>query len=511
MKIKTYIFILFISLSASVLAQNFIITKSFTGSWFDPNKSGQGFLIEIINTNGQKQALATWYTYDTAGNQLWLIGVGAIQQQQITFEMRLTEGGAFGNAHDPNNISSTVWGDVTLAFTNCNTATASWSPVLPGFGAGSMPLTRLTQINNLNCTGGLFDELGDTANVDELRIILNSTGLAAGASGKAKYRQRSDRIDFSVEAEDVPVGTYDLLIGGDNKGSINVVDNAGIIQGEIEFRDPVEPGKILLDFDPRGQLIEVAQGGQVFLTSTLPDSGNNGNDGSANAPPFGSSRVTRFFDNPGVFPAAKAKAKLRQRSDRVDFSVEIEDTPVGFYDLMVAGSVVGIIEVVQTTGTEGEIEFRNPVEPGKELLDFNPIGQLLEIVQDGQVIFTMTFDIDDGGSNGGGNTPPANTPLRLDVDMTNLGVDADADGKIDYRVRTDRKRLNVEIEDLDDDTYQLFIGQVLITDIVVTAGKGEVEFRDPVEAGKLPLDFDPLGQLFEIKKGNTVYLSAVLE
>jgi len=508
---KNFIIILFISLSNISFAQNLIITKSFTGSWFDPDRSGQGFLLEVINSNDEKKALTTWFTFDNEGNQMWLIGLGEIQQQQITFDMRLTQGGAFGLAHDPNNVTSTVWGEVIISFIDCNTATVNWNPQVAGFTPGSLPLSRLTRINNLNCTGGLSDELGDMATTDDTRIDLNSTGLVAAASGKAKFRQRADRVDFSVEIEDLPLGIYNLEVAGDNKGQIEVIANGGIVQGEIEFRDPVEPGKILLNFDPRGQLIEVTQASQVFLTSILPDGGNNTGGNNPNSPPFGDSRVTRSFDNTGVFPLAKAKAKLRQRSDRVDFSVEVEDTPLGFYDLMVAGNVVGNIEVIQQVGgIEGEVEFRNPVEPGKILLDFNPIGQLIEIAQNGQVLFTMVFDTDNGNPNGN-NPPPNNTPLELDIDMTNQGVDADADGKIDYRVRTDRRDLKVEIEDLDDDTYQLFVDQVFIVDIIVVNANGEVEFRDPVEPGKLSLDFDPLGKLFEIKKGSTIYLSAVLE
>mgnify|MGYP001820295272 CR=1 FL=1 len=39
----------------------------------------------------------------------------------------------------------------------------------------------------------------------------------------------------------------------------------------------------------------------------------------------------------------------------------------------------------------------------------------------------------------------------------------------------------------------------------------ELEFRDPVEPGKLPLDFDPLNQLIEIKQSSDVYLSVVFQ
>jgi hypothetical protein len=46
----------------------------------------------------------------------------------------------------------------------------------------------------------------------------------------------------------------------------------GSIQGELEFRNPVEPGKLPLDFDPRGQQIDVLDGGTVILETLFPSS-----------------------------------------------------------------------------------------------------------------------------------------------------------------------------------------------------------------------------------------------
>ena len=48
------------------------------------------------------------------------------------------------------------------------------------------------------------------------------------------------------------------------------VDQDGKVRGEAEFRVPVEPGKTLLDFDPRGQTIEVLDGTGVILDVAFP-------------------------------------------------------------------------------------------------------------------------------------------------------------------------------------------------------------------------------------------------
>lgn len=107
----------------------------------------------------------------------------------------------------------------------------------------------------------------------EIEVDLFNTGVYPSASGDTRYRSRSDRTDFQVEIEDVPVGAYGLRVGGANVGTIQVVVlQDGSVEGELEFRNPVEPGKILLDFDPRGQMIEVLDGSTVIMETLFPSS-----------------------------------------------------------------------------------------------------------------------------------------------------------------------------------------------------------------------------------------------
>jgi hypothetical protein len=75
-----------------------------------------------------------------------------------------------------------------------------------------------------------------------------------------------------VEIEKLPLGDYELVVGGIVRGSIPVVLVNGEPVGHIEFdTDPDEPGEILLTFEARGQLVEVRQGATVFLSVTMPE------------------------------------------------------------------------------------------------------------------------------------------------------------------------------------------------------------------------------------------------
>jgi len=154
-------------------------------------------------------------------------------------------------------------------------------------------------------------------------------------------------------------------------------------------RSPVEAGKILLTFDPRGELIEVHDGQGAVLTSGDvvfdDDDDNDGGDGG--------DEIEVELNNTGVFSEASGDAKLEPRADRTDFSVEIEDVPVGSYDLRIGGDIVGTIQavMVQDGSIEGELEFRNPVEPGKILLDFDPRGQQIDVLDGTTVVLETLF------------------------------------------------------------------------------------------------------------------------
>lgn len=493
-----------LGISGASIANNMIITKSFTGGWFDPAKSGQGFLIEIISNSGEKRALASWYTFDNEGNQYWLTGVGDVEDQSIHFEMVLTEGGQFGDSHNPANITQSMWGDVTFTFSDCNNGTVTWEPVIAGFDSGSMPVIRNTNIYNSHCTGGLYDDLGDSITEFEIKTPLLSTGVEAGAYGEAEYEQRTDRVEFSVEVEDLPVGVYQLQVGDTVRGNISVVtESDGSTEGEIEFRDPVEPGKLPLDFDPQGQVIDVVQNEVIYLTSDDPMNSGGGNGSSTNAPPFGNSETEIYFVNNQIYPLGEAKAKLEQKPNRVEFEVELEDVPTGYYDFSVNNELKGAIHVVQSGNQlEGELEFSNPVEANKSLLDFNPFGQTLYISQGADVLFTVDFPQSSGG---------VNQNLDIELNFNNAGVNTAASGSVEYEIEGQRRELKVEVEDLAFGMYDLVVGGTTVVTIDVNSQEVEVEFSDPQEPGDMLLDFDPLNQLIEIKQSGTVYLSVVLQ
>jgi len=343
---------------------------------------------------------------------------------------------------------------------------------------------------------GEGESSGSTA---KLRARLAPTALApAGSEAKAEFEIRKDgRTKFEVEVERVEPGDYPVFVDGVQRGAIAV---GALGRGQLEWGD--DDGGPPLDFDPRGKLIDVASGAGVLFSGTL-----DGTIPGVNQCDF-SETETALVAAPAA-GSGSGDTKLRIREDcRRDFSVEIEDVPVGAYDLFVGGVLRGTIQVVDLGDrVQGELEFTSEQGEQDELfLDFEPVGATVEVKQGDTLFFSLTQGgPGTGGGGGGGGCDGA--PLEIDVPLLSTGAVSGAQGDARFRIRDDcRRDFNVEIEDVADGAYDLRVGGVSRGTLQVAAGQGELEFSDPVEPGKLLLDFDPRGEAVEVFDGGTLIL-----
>ncbi len=119
-----------------------------SGSWYNPDRSGHGLVLEItegVDGSGTR-AMVSWYHYnaDGSGEQIWLVGVGNVIGDTAIVDVLQTEGAIFGEAFNSDDVNSTIWGQVRIKFESCTAATLSYDSVIDGYGSGSEPLTRLT-------------------------------------------------------------------------------------------------------------------------------------------------------------------------------------------------------------------------------------------------------------------------------------------------------------------------------------------------------------------------------
>jgi hypothetical protein len=157
----TYSLLFLISLfyCQCAVAQNNIVKSEMTGAWFNPQRSGEGLLIEILDND---KALVTWYTYNFDRQQVWLIGVGDIVNNKITnIAMTITHGAIFGEDFLAADVIREAWGVVTLEFFDCNSGLLTYNSTV-GFGSGETQLSRLTSIQNHGCNDNRKFMLGFT-------------------------------------------------------------------------------------------------------------------------------------------------------------------------------------------------------------------------------------------------------------------------------------------------------------------------------------------------------------
>ncbi|MGH7490159.1 MAG: cupredoxin domain-containing protein [bacterium] len=129
-----------------------------SGNWFNPDQSGQGFELEFTgqpsDTPGQNALVAYWYVYTPDGTgQNWIFAEGPYDStsNSVTLPALLLSGAKFPPLFNSADLTQTNWGTLTFSFTDCNNGTASWSSSVAGYGSGSLPITRLTNVAGTAC------------------------------------------------------------------------------------------------------------------------------------------------------------------------------------------------------------------------------------------------------------------------------------------------------------------------------------------------------------------------
>lgn len=127
-----------------------------SGSWYNPNQSGHGVMLDILPDNRMWLA---WFTYDFEGNPIFLTanGIWDASTNSAYFDMIYTSGMTFGEFNS-NDIEQELWGGLMFEFNNCESATIYFaSPYIDDYtgwpyGSGSFPVSRLTTIKDLTCS-----------------------------------------------------------------------------------------------------------------------------------------------------------------------------------------------------------------------------------------------------------------------------------------------------------------------------------------------------------------------
>ena len=402
-----------------------MVTRHFTGIWDQVDQESQGLALQVIEQlDDSRKAVVYWYTYGADRKPAWFLGTGALVENRIEFELFESTDVGFMQDAEPGNDSVKSIGSMTIVFDSCYSGVVSFDTVHATVGSGTFNIERLLEVMNTHCTGGISDDMYDDGMFGEQRMDLTPAREGITGSSHARYEDYPAHMGFQLDAEGLPDGVYHLVVGMHDRGEFTVHEG----HGEMEFTSPAEDGKMHMTFDPRGEQIEIHDNEGVVLSSfddmfEEDDHGHHGDgdghdgdddhnydcefgDGSGHGMGGGMGggmmdcvddgdfvEIEVDLENTGVLVEAKGEAEWEMNSNRVEFSVEIEDVPVGLYTLKVGGVEVGIIEAFEMHmgGIFGHIMFRDPESYGRAHLDFEPRGQKIEVFQGESIILEVDF------------------------------------------------------------------------------------------------------------------------
>jgi plastocyanin len=129
-----------------------------SGNWFNPDFSGMGFQIEattaIDAASGLPVMVVCWFTFaPDEVDQSWVYAQGVYDPllNTVTLPAFLPSGTRFPPNFVQADVQAPPWGTLSFSFSDCNNGTATWNSTVAGYGSGSMPITRLTQIAGTEC------------------------------------------------------------------------------------------------------------------------------------------------------------------------------------------------------------------------------------------------------------------------------------------------------------------------------------------------------------------------
>ena len=129
---------------------SFTINAGLNGNWWNgPARSGEGAQIEVADGGGGSLVfVATVYSYDSMGNQIFLVTVGTVNGDTVEVDVFITDGGLWGDNFDPALVNETQWGTGTFTASSCGAIHMSLMPNAQFQGMGysnlAYDLIRLT-------------------------------------------------------------------------------------------------------------------------------------------------------------------------------------------------------------------------------------------------------------------------------------------------------------------------------------------------------------------------------
>ena len=128
--------------------------QRWTGSWYDPARSGEGFVLQLADTRGAPVLTSVWATYNQR-EQMWLYGDARLTPPSDDLDVGdvVQPVGLPFSGDTDNGVMRLPWGRHRFSRLGCDTIGFSYESDVAGFGSGMHVLQRLTTPLGLDCPG----------------------------------------------------------------------------------------------------------------------------------------------------------------------------------------------------------------------------------------------------------------------------------------------------------------------------------------------------------------------
>jgi predicted CXXCH cytochrome family protein len=100
---------------------SFEMNAGLNGNWWNgPARNGEGAQVEVSDGgDGTLVFVATVYSYDDMGNQIFLLAVGTVNGDSVDVQVYIYEGGIWGDDYDPDLVVESLWGSGRFTASSC--------------------------------------------------------------------------------------------------------------------------------------------------------------------------------------------------------------------------------------------------------------------------------------------------------------------------------------------------------------------------------------------------------
>lgn len=122
-----------------------------SGLWYQPEADGHYLQLSFVRPD---EILLTWQTYDRAGTNLWIYGLGEATGHRLTMRLFRNFGPMADGGRIEGGAAAAEIGHATFSLTSCAEASFEFESEVDGLIAGRLDLKRLALTEGIDCDDG---------------------------------------------------------------------------------------------------------------------------------------------------------------------------------------------------------------------------------------------------------------------------------------------------------------------------------------------------------------------